>query len=74
MYAPQLSNFCQHSMSAQVKEEARKVATRLDRAEKQTLKKHATNHERLKLATMYSLGHKVCFALVKSQMHCQARV
>ena len=53
---------------AQVTKEARRVAARLDRAEQQTLKQHATDHERSKLATMYSLGHKVCFALFTSQI------
>ena len=47
-------------MLAQVAKEAKRVVARLDRAEEQTLQHHATNHERLKLATMYSLGHKVC--------------
>ena len=56
------------TLLAQVTKEARRVAARLNRAEQQTLKQHATNHERLKLATMYSLGHKVCFALVRSQV------
>lgn len=49
-------------LPAQVTKEARRVAARLDRAEEQTLKPHATNHEHLKLATMYSLGHKVCIS------------
>lgn len=53
---------------AQVTKQARKVAARVLRAEEQTLKQHATNHERLKLAATYSLGHKVCFASVNSQM------
>lgn len=62
---------------AQVTKEARRVAARLDRAEEQTLKHHATNHERLKLATMYSLGHKVCITCLTvtgSGTICQDRL
>lgn len=48
-------------MLAQVVREAKRVVARLDKAEEQTLQRHATDQERVRLSTTYSLGHKVCY-------------
>lgn len=45
----------------QVAMEAKRVVARLDKAEQQTLQRHATEQERVRLSTIYSLSHKVCY-------------
>ena len=49
------------SVASQVAREAKRVVARLDRGEEQNLQRSATDQERVKLATMYSLAHKVCY-------------